>query len=351
MYINAIKIIAGIVLSALFFANNYVLFNLTYVFTFLVMILYTFLTKNSIKKKVALAIICLMIMVFQIVYNSLVIFSEDNSLFDSVLRRLIGILFVLIPPLAGRIFSDHRKEKFYLPSAQDLGALTFNEIVENINRVKEIIEKGQENLSKEKIEELLKDIPRHDSFRYINKGSLAQEYFDLAYKTIDDQNIYIVISNTGSPASEIISMFTRKQYNHASLSFDRELKTIISYNGGERVYPPGLNMEMMQYFNKKKDSSIIVYSMAIGAEKKQKIIDKINEINKQGNAYNLLGLVFKFSFKPNIMFCSQFVYKMLKEAGVNHFEKKEGEIKPTDIIEMDYYRKLKYEYEIKFNET
>jgi hypothetical protein len=108
-------------------------------------------------------------------------------------------------------------------------------------------------------------------------------------------------------------------------------------------------MEMLKYFNKKKDSSIIVYSLPITSEKKREIIDKIKEINNQGNAYNILGLIFKYSFKPNIMFCSQFVYKMLKIAEINYFEHKDWQIKPTDLIELDYYRKLKYEYEIKFN--
>jgi hypothetical protein len=145
-------------------------------------------------------------------------------------------------------------------------------------------------------------------------------------------------------------MFTRKQYNHASLSFDKELKTIISYNGGENIYPPGLNMEMVKYFNKKQDASIIVYSLPISVEKKEMVIKKIKEINTEGNAYNLFGLVLKFSFKSNIMFCSQFVYKMLKDAGLNYFEKEEGKIRPTDLIELDYNRKLNYEYKIKFNE-
>jgi hypothetical protein len=109
-----------------------------------------------------------------------------------------------------------------------------------------------------------------------------------------------------------------------NIDIDKNLKTVISYNGGERVYPPGLNMEMVKYFNKKKDSSIIVYSMPITFEKKKAIIDKVNEINRLGNAYNLIGLVFKFSFKPNIMFCSQLVYKMLKIAEINYFDKKDG---------------------------
>ena len=41
--------------------------------------------------------------------------------------------------------------------------------------------------------------------------------------------------------------------------------------------------------------------------------------------------------------------RMLKDAGLNYFEKSDGQIKPTDLIELDYYRKLKYEYQIKFN--
>jgi hypothetical protein len=348
MHRRAIKLLAGIALAALFFSNNFALFVLAYVFTALAMILYTGTTKNSKKAKAVLSAIYLMIMSFQLAYNALAAFSENNSPLDSMLGRAAGILFVLLPFIINRLFTKNRNAKFYLPSAQEITTLTFNEIVENINKVKEIIAQGQENLSKDTIEELLKDMPRHDSFRYINKGSLAEEYFDRAYQTMEDQNIYIVISNTGSPASKIISMFTKKQYNHASLSFDRALTTIVSYNGGERIYPPGLNMEMIQYFNKKQDSSIIVYSTPAGAERKKKIIDKIREINRQGNAYNLLGLVFKFSFKPNILYCSQFVYKMLKEAGIHYFEKNEGRIKPTDLVELDYYRKLRYEYEIKF---
>ncbi|MDR0670070.1 MAG: hypothetical protein LBF95_08310 [Treponema sp.] len=241
--------------------------------------------------------------------------------------------------------------KFLLPSVADIKVFTFNEVIENIESVKKVIEKGQKTFSKENMNELLADLPRHDSFRYINKGSLTGEYFELAYQTLDDLNVYIVISNTGSPASEIISIFTRKQYNHVSLSFDRELKTIVSYNGGEKIYPPGLNMEMVTYLNKKDDSAIVVYSLPVTREQKKIMIDKIGEINEQGNAYNILGLVLKFSFRPNILFCSQFVYKMLKTADVNYFDRKEGQIKPTDFIELDYDRKLKYEYKIRFNGT
>jgi hypothetical protein len=313
------------------------------------MLAYTLLTANGKKHKIILAIVYLSVMVFQLVHNTLIAFSEENNVFMSIIGRISGIILVLIPFFIQRLTSENNNVKLYLPSVQDITVFTFNELVENINALKDIVNRGQDSFSKENIDVLLQDMPRHNSFRYINKGSLTDEYFEIAYQTLDDLNIYIIVSNTGSPASEIISIFTKKQYNHASLSLDRNLKTIISYNGGERLYPPGLNMEMVKYFNKKKDSSIIVYSIPITLEKKKLIIDKINEINRQGNAYNLIGLVFKFSFKPNIMFCSQFVYKMLKLAEVHYFDKRDGKIKPTDLIELDYYRKLQYEYEIQFN--
>jgi hypothetical protein len=312
------------------------------------MLAYTLLKVNGIGNKIIFFIIFAAILVFQLLFNGLVTFSEHNTAFASVSGRFIGTIILFIPFVI-QGFISRRNVKFYFPSVQDIRVFTYNELLVNINTVREIANKGRKSLSNENINELLEDLPRHNSFRYINKGSLTEDYFNSAYQTLNDLHIYIIISNSGSPASELISLFTHKQYNHASLSFDRNLETIVSYNGGERVYPPGLNMEMLKHFNRKKDSSIIVYSISISYEKKREVIDKIKEINNQGNAYNMLGLVFKFSIKPNIMFCSQFVYKMLKIVEINYFEKKDEQIKPTDLVELDYYRKLTYEYEIKFN--
>ena len=63
------------------------------------------------------------------------------------------------------------------------------------------------------------------------------------------------------------------------------------------------------------------------------MIQKVEKINDEGSAYNLLGLIFKRSRKPNIMFCSQFVYTMLKQA---------AQVTPSDFIELDYGRKLEF---------
>lgn len=188
------------------------------------------------------------------------------------------------------------------------------------NTFKNKVIKSKNTLSKDNLHEFLQDIPRHSYTKYINKNTLTEEYFEECEKSLEDEHLYIIISSTGSPASELISLFTNKAYNHVSLSFDRDLKTIISYNGGENVSPPGLNVEQLEFFNKKDDASILVYKIAAPKEKKQLAIDKIREINETGSAYNLVGLVTKVSLRPNIMFCSQFVYNILKIAGLEYFQ-------------------------------
>jgi hypothetical protein len=79
------------------------------------------------------------------------------------------------------------------------------------------------------------------------------------------------------------------------------------------------------------------------------MLEKIAKINVEGSAYNILGLfLHKRKHKPNILYCTQFVYNMLDDVGLVYFSKPEGKISPTDLVELDYYRKLKFELEITF---
>ncbi len=78
------------------------------------------------------------------------------------------------------------------------------------------------------------------------------------------------------------------------------------------------------------------------------MIQKIEQINKEGSAYNLIGLTLNVSIKPNIMYCSEFVYCLLDYADATYFDKNDAKVKPTDFVELDYYRKVSFEYEIIF---
>ncbi|NDO45381.1 hypothetical protein [Clostridium sp. MD294] len=195
------------------------------------------------------------------------------------------------------------------------------------------------------LKEVLKDLPRHHFFQYCNKYSISNEIIQQSYQTVNNGYIYIVLSDTGTPASELISLFTKKNYNHASIAFDAQLKTLMSYNNGQNISPPGLNAETVQHLRKKEGACIIVYQMRATPEQKKCMISKIEKINVEGSSYNTIGLLLKHSFLPNIMFCSQFVYYLLCEAGIAYFDKKMECVTPMDFIELDYKRKLEFLYE------
>jgi hypothetical protein len=347
------------VISAVFTAGfvvygNTALFALAYITVFVFVSARTIMSHTVKKIKICLITAYLAVVVMQLTVCATIVFADGmETRPDVVFRKLFGLVMLLLPLFANRYVSSGKHTDIYLPSAQDAATVSFAEInalVGGVVSAVDIVRKTGKSLSVENIKTVIGDLPRHDSFRYINNMSLTPAYFVRAEESLDDGHIYIIISNTGSSASEIISVFTQKKYNHASLSFDRDLNTIISYNGGERVYPPGLNSETLEFFRKKEDASILVYAMPCARGQKRLMLDKIAEINREGSAYNMMGLFLKYSYKPNIMFCSQFVYKMLQIAGLAYFAKKDGAVTPMDLIEMDYYKKLTFVNEIKLND-
>ena len=347
------NILAAVLVAGLLFFGDIVLFMLVYVTVFIVVSARTLVSSASVTIKACMIVVYFMIMIVQITTGVIAVFAaEDPIWIEQFARKLFGTAILFLPLAISRYVSAGKYSVFYLPSIQEAAIISFSELDAGIDTVKRTLERlhqAGKSMSSDNLKSVLDDLPRHDSFRYINNGSLTAEYFAEAAKSLADPHVYIVISNTGSVASEIISVFTQRQYNHASLSFDRGLRTIISYNGGERVYPPGLNHEMLAFFNKKPGASILIYSLDCSRYQKKRILDKVEEINREGSAYNLMGLVLKYSHKPNIMFCSQFVYKMLHLAGLSYFAKADGNVRPTDLIELDYYKKLRFVREIKLN--
>ena len=187
------------------------------------------------------------------------------------------------------------------------------------------------DLNLEELWQLAASLPRHNSFQYINYDSLPDTWFAEARRSLEDRHVYIALSNTKTAASKIIARFTGDPYNHVSLAFDESLSTLVSYNGGNGTQKPGLNPENPAALREKSGSALAVYRLPVSAAQKQRILERIAGINAQGSSYTLLGLLSKRSAKPNIMFCSQFVYAMLDEAGLRLFARDSGTVKPMDF--------------------
>lgn len=192
--------------------------------------------------------------------------------------------------------------------------------------------------------ELARTIPRHNSFRYITAGSLGEDYFAEARRSLGDPSVYVVLSNTKSAAGKLIGLFTGHQYNHVSLAFDRDLRTLVSYNGGNDRFGPGLNREKAGELQRSPGSSLAVYRLPLSAAAKQGMIERVGRINREGSSYNLLGLILNYSFKPNIMFCSQFVYSLLDGEGIRLFDGIRGRVRPMDFVLLDRGQRLSRVY-------
>jgi len=348
-----LKVVFVLFLAGLVFFGNVPIFVATYVVLFVFVTARVVLTPGDRSTKAWLIISYIAVVVLQIVM--IANFTLGYGVTEGagyLFRRLLAVGTLLLPVLVSRYVVAGKYGHFHMPSVEDATTIGISSIFsahEIIKRATLVANDTKKKLCAKNLKEGAIELMRHDSFNYINNGSLNSSYFERAAQSMSDPNIYIIISKTGSPVSEIISIFTQKQYNHASLSFDADLQTIISYNGGERVYPPGLNAEMLEHLQKTDDARILVYSLPCPPEKKQMMLDKIAEINAEGSAYNMIGLFVNRSHKPNIMYCSQFVYTMLHYAEIAHFTKPNSKVvNPTDLVEQDYYKKLTFVKEIKF---
>jgi hypothetical protein len=170
-----------------------------------------------------------------------------------------------------------------------------------------------------------------DSFRYLTRDSLPSTYFDQARQHRGEPNVYVVLSNTKSPASKAIAFFTGAPFNHVSIAFDPDLETLVSYNGGNNSGKPGLNRETLEELRRVPGSAHLVYAITVPEEQKEAMLERIAQINVEGSSYNLLGLVTNRSAKPNIMFCSQFVPSLLGDTGVTVPPRTSARVRPMDF--------------------
>lgn len=352
--INTLLVLILIALFGIimFMCRDYTVYNIVYIFTFLFITCYAIFMPSTILSKIVQIFVYALVMVSQILLNTLIIRTMSGQFTNYNICRLFGVLVVFIPFIIRLKFFNYSTNKYIFPTQEECSAISYSQLLCDKDYIADKIEKFKQAghvFSRVELTWIMYNLPRHSSFSYVNNGTLTDAYFQNASKELENGYIYIVITKSKAVQSDIIGLFTNQEYNHVSLSFDKELNTIISYNGGDRVNPPGLNAELLETLTERNGSAVIIYRLPATAEQKNIMLEKIREINNEGSAYNLLGLVFKTSQKPNIMFCSQFVYTLLELAGLNYFEKKAAQVTPSDFVELDYNRKLEFVRRLAFD--
>ena len=158
------------------------------------------------------------------------------------------------------------------------------------------------------------------------------------------KKIYIMVSYTGTILSNLIRMYTGKEYTHVSISLDIKLHEMYSFG---RIHPynafvggfvrEGKNFGTFKRFKKTK---IAIYSIDVKDENYEEAKKTINRIKEKKEEYkfNFIGLFLVMFHKKlnrkNALYCAEFVKYVLENS--KSIDKKLPQIvKPEDFQKID----------------
>lgn len=171
----------------------------------------------------------------------------------------------------------------------------------------------------------------------------------MTQKNTEIRKVYIVLSYTGTWFSKFLKLFLKNKYVHVSISLDKSFKKVYSFGrkNPKTMFPCGFIKEDFKNVTKVFKNSICqVYELELDTEKYFRLEQEINKYiqNKNNYYYNILGLVplnfnIKFPRRRHLV-CSQFVGKVIQDAGICDLEKDFSLVKPRDIIKMNNMKKV-----------
>lgn len=144
---------------------------------------------------------------------------------------------------------------------------------------------------------------------------------------MENNYVYVLVSQSGTTVSKILKIFTRKPYNHVSVACEENLKEMYSFcrNRPERPLPATFNKEIIGEGTLGKYNFIPCELYRIPVTDKQKELFSENleyfKKNRHCFSYNCIGLGFialKIAYRrKNKFVCSQFVGYILEKSGIN----------------------------------
>lgn len=157
-----------------------------------------------------------------------------------------------------------------------------------------------------------------------------------------NKEIYIIITNTPSVVSGIISVFTHTPYNHVSVSLDAELEQMFSFGRRYKYFPwiGGFVRESPHFgtLGRFPETEAIVLRMTVDASTYAELSENLTDMleHKYTYRYDTLGLlaaIFGKSIKrENYYYCSEFVRELLVKFGLEPVESFEEIVRPMDFL-------------------
>ena len=177
---------------------------------------------------------------------------------------------------------------------------------------------------------------------------------------MNNDRIYIVLTNTGTIFSKVIKLYTKDPFTHVSLSLDNNLEHMYSF-GRKHAYlpfPGGFVHENTKWgtFKRFKNTKSKIIEFKVTNEQFEKIESLVGDINNHKGEYKydilgtLLAALGKNHNRNHAYYCSSFVYHIMTESGINlDFDEV---VKPNDFASIDgktIFTGYLREYDVKNN--
>lgn len=172
-----------------------------------------------------------------------------------------------------------------------------------------------------------------------------------------DRSVFILLTNTGTLFTKIIQGYTKAPYNHASISFNRDLSEMYSFGRKHPNNPlnGGFVKEDIKTgtFSKYPETTCVIYELQVSEREivKMKRVLQIFIRSDRKYLYNILGVIGIALKEPvefsNSYFCSQFVAEILQRSGIKIWNKLPALVTPDDFRQSD---RLHLIYEGKLSE-
>ncbi|MGN0634384.1 MAG: hypothetical protein ACI4JW_11025 [Oscillospiraceae bacterium] len=159
------------------------------------------------------------------------------------------------------------------------------------------------------------------------------------------KTLYVSLFRTNSFFSNIIALFTRTDFTHASIGFDPQCKCLYSF---ARIYtrlpiPAGFVKESADtgLLSLSPNVPVAVYRVNVTEQAYEDICAELQNmyLNKKKYTYNYLGPICCFFGIPlrmkNKYFCSQFVAEMLEKHNVVKLRKPATLYHPRDFAKLE----------------
>ncbi len=157
--------------------------------------------------------------------------------------------------------------------------------------------------------------------------------------------VYIVVSQTGTVFSRIIKAVSKKEYNHASISFSKDLSLMYSF-GRVNAYNPffgGFVKESADFgtFKRFKNTKILLLRIPVSQEQLINMENGVKEMfeRRKDFKYNYFGVYFAavgiVHKRENRFYCSEFVKEVLEKNNISGANNLGDIIHPMNFLNLD----------------